>query len=260
MNCALYKQSRTLARCVFAALPLSLASAPPAQAAEPWEFTLTTYLWAAGIDGDVGTFPALPPVSVDVSFGDIMDNFKFGAMALMEARKDRFLLLADFIYLDIGTSKDVSIPDAQFSEVRFDNKNIMSTMAVGYRVADASATKFDVLAGIRINAVDTSVDLLRPNGTGLSADSDEAWVDPIFGARLRTPLGKKTTFALYGDLGGFGVSSDFTWQAAATLQYQVSEHVVLSGGYRMLGVDYENDGYVFDVTMSGPMLGASYRF
>jgi hypothetical protein len=34
----------------------------------------------------------------------------------------------------------------------------------------------------------------------------------------------------------------------------------VSVGWRILAVDYEKDGIVFDVTQSGPLLGAKFWF
>jgi hypothetical protein len=35
--------------------------------------------------------------------------------------------------------------------------------------------------------------------------------------------------------------------------------ISLVAGYRGLGVDYENNGFVFDVVQHGPILGAVFR-
>ena len=61
-------------------------------------------------------------------------------------------------------------------------------------------------------------------------------------------------------IGGFGVSSDFTWDVMGGLGYEVSDSISLVAGYRGLGVDYKHDGFVFDVVQDGPILGAVFRF
>jgi hypothetical protein len=40
----------------------------------------------------------------------------------------------------------------------------------------------------------------------------------------------------------------------------VSDSVSLIAGYRGLSVDYEDDGFVFDVVMHGPILGLTWSF
>ena len=55
--------------------------------AEDWQFQVTPYLWAAGIEGDIATLPGLPEASIDLSFSDVIENFKIGGMLVAEARK-----------------------------------------------------------------------------------------------------------------------------------------------------------------------------
>ena len=63
------------------------------------------YFWAAGISGDVGQF-GLPPVHIDADFGDIFDHLDFGAMAIGEARYDRYSPLRRYhIFEDIGLGR-----------------------------------------------------------------------------------------------------------------------------------------------------------
>ena len=61
-------------------------------------------------------------------------------------------------------------------------------------------------------------------------------------------------------LGGFGVGADLEWSVMAGATYAVTERFGLTMAWRYLAVDYEQDGIVFDVTQSGPLLGATFRF
>ena len=51
-----------------------------------------------------------------------------------------------------------------------------------------------------------------------------------------------------------------TWQALGTLNYVLTDHLSASAGYKALAVDYNEDGHVFDATLSGPVLGLTWRF
>ena len=42
--------------------------------------------------------------------------------------------------------------------------------------------------------------------------------------------------------------------------YQFTDSFSAVIGYRAAGVDYENDGFVYDVVQHGPILGAVFRF
>ncbi len=56
------------------------------------------------------------------------------------------------------------------------------------------------------------------------------------------------------------MGSDFTWQLAVTANYQVSDRVFLSLGWRQLHLDYSDDGTEFDGSMGGPLVGATLTF
>jgi hypothetical protein len=45
-----------------------------------------------------------------------------------------------------------------------------------------------------------------------------------------------------------------------TVNYRVNNRFSLRTGYRVLSVDYEDEGYVYGMTMRGPVLGLSMRF
>jgi hypothetical protein len=61
-------------------------------------------------------------------------------------------------------------------------------------------------------------------------------------------------------VGGFGASSDVTWDVMGGVGYQYSDSVSFNLGYRALGVDYDHDGFVYDIVQQGPILGAVFRF
>jgi hypothetical protein len=236
-----------------------LSGQAEAQAGAPWEVTLTPYLWFAGLDGQVGVFPRLPPVDVDLSFGDVFSNLDVAVTLAGTVRKDRFVALADFSYLKVSTSRDVGIRDPSFLNVSLDTRTITSTVAAGYRAMDQGEAFVDVVAGGRLSSVDTELALNGP-ARSLVAEDEQTWVDPIVGARTRVPLGQRWVLALYGDVGGFGVSSDLTWQLVGSVQYAAGRNWHLAAGWRHYAVDYQDGAFIYDVTMTGPIVGASFRF
>ena len=42
--------------------------------------------------------------------------------------------------------------------------------------------------------------------------------------------------------------------------YQFTDWFSAVAGYRAAGVDYENDGFVYDVVQQGPIIGLTFRF
>ena len=64
----------------------------------------------------------------------------------------------------------------------------------------------------------------------------------------------------WGIIGGFGAGSKFMWDVMGGLGYAFTESSSIVAGYRGLGVDYRNDGFVFDVIQHGPIIGAVFKF
>jgi hypothetical protein len=101
-------------------------------------------------------------------------------------------------------------------------------------------------------------------GVGRNANKTKDWVDPFIGLRLGADLTKKLSLVLRGDIGGFGVGSEFTWNASAIFGYHFTPMISAWLGYKALGVDYETGSlhrkFEFDVTMFGPIMGLSIQF
>ena len=223
-----------------------------------WSFAVTPYIWFAGLEGDVGAISGPPPVSVDASFDDIIENTDMTAMLTAEARHGRFGIVTDLSYLSL--SADGATPGPLFGDAEVDTSTFFATVAGFYQVVAGERISLDVFAGARVWYVDTEIDL----GAGLlparSVQDDEVWADPLIGLRGSVELGRGFFLAGAADIGGFGIASDFTWQILGTLGYSFNDWFSARAGYRHLDVDYENDGFVWDVEMSGPIIGATFRF
>jgi hypothetical protein len=120
---------------LLAALTMAMAG-PPAGAEEAapaastgWQFSITPYLWATALKGDVGV--GRTSADVDASFDDILDNLNGALMLSLEARKGRFGLLSDTIYANLednaATSEDRLKVDATANM-------LIQSLAATYRV------------------------------------------------------------------------------------------------------------------------------
>jgi len=241
-----------------AAATTSEETAKPA-VVSPWSFRFTPYLWMAGLGGDIGV-RGLPPVNVDASFSDIFKNIDWIPPPVMfagEVRYDRFGFMTDFIYLGLESEGASPGPLPLTYEVKA-NIDIW-TFAGSYRAFQNDIVTLDLLAGGRLWNVGVDLTVAGPNNA-VPLSGSKTWVDPIIGVAGRVNLGSGFALHAEGDVGGFGVSSDIDWQAVGALQYQVSDSVALEAGYRYLAVDYKSGGSVFDVSLSGPIIGATFRF
>jgi len=98
------------------------------------------------------------------------------------------------------------------------------------------------------------------------ASVDADWVDPMLGLQYNAPFADDWRLNLRGDIGGFGIGSDLSYQVLANVHWQANERIGLVIGYRLIGFDYEdgNKGSAnyqrFDLTEQGPLVGMTISF
>jgi hypothetical protein len=259
-----------LAAAMLATLGLAPAEARAQAAAAPgtgWTFDFTPYIWGAGMSGDVQG-GALPPVGVDMSFSDILDNLDAGLMGAFEARNGRWGFLFDAIYMklkDSGTASRTGpgpIGATATASAELEVKQTLYAAAVAYRAVEGRAP-LDVIGGLRYSNIEASARIdgsfFAQAGTAArSARKD--WVDPYVGVLVLQPIAPQWTLVGYMDVGGFGVGSDFTWQTLVGVNCEFSKTFAGKFGYRYISVDYDKDGFVYDMANSGLYLGVGIRF
>lgn len=251
--------------------------AAPTPAEQPgWAVQITPYMWAAGLKGDISPFRHGPTIGVDKSFSDVVDDLNFGGFVNVWARYDRYVVSGDMMYTNTTDSHGTgplpalqipglgTIPGGATVDAAVDTKQFMATLQGGYRVIDTQQFTLDALAGARFwhisNDVTVKVDVPGVGSEAARHGESFGWVDPVVGMRAFVPLTEKLSLQAQADIGGFGAGSDLTWSALATANYVVTDHFSVSAGYKALKVDYDRNGHIFDTTMSGPVLGVTYRF
>ena len=231
--------------------------APPEPDTTNWSFAFTPYLWAASTHAKIKT-PQGETIRVRQSFRDLLSDLKFAAMGTFEARRHRFVVVSDLIYLHLGAGASGQLgPIPLKSDV--DLKLLSSTNMVGYRVVDKGPMFLDLLAGVRFTRQQLDIGLTIAN-LEFGRDFNKTSVGPVFASRFRAPLSGRWGAALYGDIGGFGVSSNFSWQLMGTVQYDLSSHWRLAAGWRHFSVHDERRGFDVHLGFDGPVVGVTYRF
>ena len=240
-----------------------------------WALQITPYMWAAGLDGRLSPFRRGPTIEVEKSFSDVLDDLNFGGFVNIWGRYDRFVLSGDVLYVDTTDSHGTgplpglaipglgAIPPGVNVDAGIDTKQFTATLMGGYRVMDTPEFTLDALGGIRFWHISNDVTLTaRLGGLSGSVRHDESfgWADPLVGMRAFLPITEKLSVQAQADVGGFGAGADLTWSAMATANYVFSDHFSASVGYKVLDVDYDRDGHVFDSRLSGPVLGMTWRF
>jgi hypothetical protein len=249
-----------------------------APASPPWQLSLTPYLWATALKGDVGVGRRID-AEVDASFKDIWDNLNGALMLEGELRKGRFGLISDTIYADLeddaATAEDRLKVDAKS---KMFIQSLAGTYRVGtWRLADTGAgplaVTVDPYAGLRYTYLDAELRgrLDLPDlgvAARRTAEQDEHWVDPIVGVRTAWTLGERWSLVLAGDVGGVSASDQYSAEAFGLVGYRFGlfgeGNANLLAGYRVLKQKYEDgDGrnaFDWDVTIHGPIAGLKITF
>jgi hypothetical protein len=225
----------------------------PAPAKKKWEFATIGYIWFAGAWGKTDVIGPVEPVDLDLPFGKVLKAFKFAFMGAAEAKHDRLIVLGDLTFIHLDAHKGIGIRDPDFLTAELDSRTAEVTLLGGYRVVDDDPVKVDLLAGGRMNWFKTSLQLKGPNRSA-SGSVKESWFDPILAARVQAPLGGKWSFSGYGDIGGFGIGSDFTWQAVATVNYQINHKMSIGAGWRHFKINYDHGDFLYNVYQTGPLI------
>ena len=245
-----FKLRVTLMICV--AITLMTPSAVAQSSSNEWQFAIAPYLWAAGMDGTMKI--AFVEQDLDVPFSDIIDNLDLAFMGHFDMRNERWVLSSDLIFVDLEDSRDL----AQGTVTAGVDLTLFE-VAGGYRVSPAVT----LLAGARWVDMGAS---LGYSGEILEEDvnANKSWIDPLAGVHVFAPLSERWWIGLRGDVGGFGVGSELTWQAYADVGFKASELITVFLGYHALDIDYEEGSglqlIALDVLVSGPQLGVVFTF
>jgi len=219
-----------------------LAAAQQGKAGEDsWRFSVEPYLWLARIDGHAS---AEDSPTADVGSSLELDSAFFLAV---EARRGEqgFGVLADGLHLRVSDDDGAL------------HTRIGAGMVEAGVVWPAGFAKgLDFLGGLRFVDLDLDLDLAGVRAGSGSAD----WVDPWIGARETFRIGGAWSAIVRGDVGGFGVGSEFSWQGMAGVRAECGSHLSFDLGYRALGIDYEDKDIAFDAIVHGPVVGLAVRF
>lgn len=218
-----------------------------------WQCRAALYGWGTALDGDVTIHGRNVPV--DLGFSDILDKLDVAAMGAVEVSYGKWSFLADLFYAELSSSSTRTLSTVDLEMTQF-----IGNFIVAYNVIGTAPTRFDVYAGARVNSIHADLDIDIGKIGAFSGSASKTWVDPIIGVRFQQNLSEKFFFRTVGDIGGFSISSDFTWQALAAIGYRTSDSGSVLLGYRGIGTDYADGDFGYDVVSHGLILGFEYKF
>jgi hypothetical protein len=225
-----------------------------------WEFLIEPYLMFPNMNGTVG-LGVLPEAEVDASIADIFDRLQSGFMLYAEAQNGTWAVSSDFLFMSL---KQDAVP------TRLIQSGSVSLDETAWELAGLRKLLPWLEGGIagRLVSLNAELDIVRNLvGGGTTAESrgiTQTWVDPVIVVRMKLPDSEKWLLQLRGDIGGFGIGSDLTWQVQAYGGYRFSHLLQVSAGYRILDIDYEagaeQERFMYDVNTFGPVARLGFNF
>ena len=148
------------------------------------------------------------------------------------------------MYIRLNVNEDAT----PIGDIDIDYTQILAELG-GFHRYTAEAHTFDGLAGLRYSTVKGDLSL----GPLPNIDESVDWTDPFLGARWNWRMTEKWGLRLRGDVGGFGVGSDTTWNVNGMIAFKPWKNVAIAGGYRVLYQDYSKGSgrniFSYDATM-----------
>lgn len=259
-------------------MALLVALAPQvsnAQSGDDWEYSFALYGWLPDISGST-TFGPGGGGDFVVPIGTILDNLEFTAQAAFNARKGKWGLVTDMIYMDLkntrsntrsGSIGGTPIPAEVRADLTIDLDSLILTGAGTYRFYEKDNNDADFLFGVRYLDMDQTLTysltgdigpLPLPGPEG-SLSASRSNLDFIVGLRGNTRLGENGRWFIpyYFDMGTG--DSDFTWQAFAGIGYAFGWGE-LALTYRHLDYDLSSDSSISSAEFSGPSIGARWTW
>jgi hypothetical protein len=226
-----------------------------------WTYFGELYLMFPQMSGTSGVGD-LPPVTVDINTKDIFSHLKFGTMLYLEATNDKWAVNSDLLYMKLGQSVNAST---------LINSGDITVKQLGWEVAGLRRVLpwLEVGVGIMLNSLNADVNIKVNNiggGTTTRAKGlSETWADGLLVARVKNKDGDKFLYQFRGDLGGgFSGDKNGVWQIQAYAGYRFSKLFQVTGGYRIIHLDYEKgtgqDHFLFDMNTSGPVIRFGFNF
>lgn len=242
-------------------------ASPPA--ADRLQVEVAPYLWLLNMNGRTQVGPSSSDVSA--SFFDTLRNTDrlIGFMGHAEIGRANWRIIVDAVYthavvknLGVGPATGRFQSDAGIFEIggaltlaRFDMFNALAMRT--------NPVVLEGLAGARISVISQQLSL----NAGPNASLNQTWAEPFIGARVRVDLSERWSMRLRGDIGGFGLGSDFAWQTIGLASYRITmmgRQAEAVFGYRALGQDYRTGSglrrFEWNMVQHGPVLGMNMRF
>jgi len=273
---------------------LQPAAADPPVDPDPWRINVALYGWAMSVSSNVTV--RNQQLDTNASFIDLVQKSDslIGFMGYLEADKGQVGVYSDLVFAKLGFGAGQTGYRNPVAGLQISTR---ANAALTYQLfivevgglyefarwpgADGSSTALDGLLGVRYwnnsfaatfdataNVNLSNLHIERSFGIAVARSNVVQWFDPVIGLRLRHRFTPNQEMFVRGDIGGFGLGSQFAWQAVAAYSYAwqfTGYQIAAVLGFRALGVNYSAASGTDTVSsinqvLYGPIIGASFRF
>lgn len=218
---------------------------------DSWKVTLEPYIWALGNKVRIAT-DQYDRSDFTGYIDALFNQYQYGFLGAVKVYRKRWGFYTDAHFVRLkDKARELGLPYTS------DIRQFLIESSLLYRLGD-DVNFTELFLGARYFRMKSHVDVAV---AGKFKDLFE-WVDPMAGVRVSRGIGKRQRWRwqISGDVSGFDLGSDFTWQASAGLVYRWNERRSVSAGYRHLDIKYFDPPRRYESRMSGPYLGFAYHF
>ena len=237
-------------------------AADNAKGADDWQFLVEPYLWVPDVP-----ITAANGENIEITQDQILDNLNGAVMLFLGARKNKWSLYLDTIYVDLkGDDKGSrqilgQVGPTLPTKIDVGVRAWVITAYGGYAVYESERTRLEAIAGLRYYWQRISLGLdIGPARVRV----DDAWTnwDGLIGAKGTTDLNDRWYLSYLADVGTG--DTDLVYQFVGGLNYRFSD-VTVVGGYRYLKMEFSDSpkhagNIANDQTVKGPYLGVKFVF
>lgn len=233
------------------------AAAEDSPGSSDWEFGASVYLWGANITAETADGS-----ESQVPFYTLLDDLQMAFMGAFEARKGKWSIVTDAIYMDVKARDSQNATFPGFGSVTAKSSVELKAWIVSptarYLVSETDKARFELLGGVRYLYLDAEAKVSLDGANVLDGTQSGSNWDAIVGAHLEYQLNDKWYLPVYLDVGAGNSKS--TWQGMAGIGYRFNRlSMILT--YRYLDYDFKNDSPILGgMTMKGPLAGVTFRF
>ena len=243
------------------------ATAPAATAAE-WEWSITPYLWAAGLELDVDVNDD-PAITSDVGFDDLVDKLDFAGQVHFEGQTGQVGFFVDLEFYDFNDDEKTFTGGAFPAELTTQGDFEMWIIEAGALWnPSGEVTGFALLGGTRIFTVNQDIEFEVGAPVNASGETgfDATLVDVMLGGRYQLGFDNGWTLGFRGDVSTG--DTDLTWNAVGNFGYSFGSEgrFTILSGYRHMVIDLDDEegarGGTIDseLTFTGPFVAFRFGF